>query len=67
MVSFEYKWIKSPYFEIMKYNTQKLRYHLRGDWMGRSFRWDWVNRGPVSQQVWNDEDPSLLKGPERQA
>jgi hypothetical protein len=25
------------------------------------------NRGPVSQQVWHDKDPSLLKGPERRA
>ena len=25
------------------------------------------NRGPVSQQVWHDKDPSLLKGPERQS
>jgi hypothetical protein len=24
-----------------------------------------VNRGPVSQQVWHDKDPSLLKGPEQ--
>jgi hypothetical protein len=24
-------------------------------------------RGPVSQQVWHDRDPSLLKGPERRA
>jgi hypothetical protein len=23
--------------------------------------------GPMSQQVWHDKDPSLLKGPERQA
>jgi hypothetical protein len=30
--------------------------------MGRSFRWDRKNRGPVSQQVWHDKDPSLLKG-----
>jgi hypothetical protein len=25
------------------------------------------NRGPVSQQVWHNKDPSLLKGPERRA
>jgi hypothetical protein len=25
------------------------------------------NGGPVSQQVWHDKDPSLLKGPERRA
>jgi hypothetical protein len=25
------------------------------------------NRGPMSQQVWHDKDPSLLKGPERRA
>jgi hypothetical protein len=25
------------------------------------------NRGPVSQQVLHDKDPSLLKGPERRA
>jgi hypothetical protein len=25
------------------------------------------NRGPVSQQVWHDKDPSLLKCPERLA
>jgi hypothetical protein len=35
--------------------------------MGRSFGWDRINRGPVSQQVWHDKDPSLLKGPERRA
>jgi hypothetical protein len=34
----------------------------------RSFGWDRINRGPVSQyavsqQVWHDKDPSLLKGP----
>jgi hypothetical protein len=23
------------------------------------------NQGPMSQQVWQDKDPSLLKGPER--
>ena len=39
----------------------------RGDWLGRSFGWDRKNRGPMSQQVWHDKDPSLLKGPERQA
>jgi hypothetical protein len=37
---------------------------VRGDWIGRSFGWDRKNRGPVSQQVWHDKDPSLLKGPE---
>jgi hypothetical protein len=31
----------------------------------RSFGWDRKNRGPVSQQVWHDKDPSLLKGLER--
>jgi hypothetical protein len=30
--------------------------------MGWSFGWDRKNRGPVSQQVWHDKDPSLLKG-----
>jgi hypothetical protein len=29
--------------------------------IGRSFRWDRKNRGTVSQQVWHDKDPSLLK------
>jgi hypothetical protein len=33
--------------------------------MGQSFWWDRKNRGPMSQQVWHDKDPSLLKGPER--
>jgi hypothetical protein len=28
--------------------------------MGRSLGWDRKNRGPASQQVWNDKDPSLL-------
>jgi hypothetical protein len=27
---------------------------VRGDWMGRSFRWDRKNRRPVSQHVWHD-------------
>jgi hypothetical protein len=31
--------------------------------MGRSFGWDQKNRSPISQQVWHDEDPSLLKDP----
>jgi hypothetical protein len=35
--------------------------------MGRSFGWDQKNRGPVSQQVWHDKDPSLLKSPKRRA
>jgi hypothetical protein len=35
--------------------------------MGRSFERDRENRGPVSQQVWHDKDPSLLKDPERNA
>jgi hypothetical protein len=26
-----------------------------------------INGGPVSQKVWHDKDPSLLKGPERRA
>jgi hypothetical protein len=38
---------------------------VRGDWMGRSFGRDRKNRGPVSQQVWHDKDPSLLESPER--
>ena len=29
--------------------------------------WDRVDRGPVSQQVWHDKDPSLLRGPKRRA
>jgi hypothetical protein len=29
----------------------------------RSFGWDRKIRGPVSQQVWRNEDPSLLRGP----
>jgi hypothetical protein len=33
----------------------------------KSFWWDRKNRGPVSQQVWHDKDPSLLKGPKRRA
>ena len=41
--------------------------YIKGDCMGRSFGWDRKNRGPVSQQVWHDKDPSLLKGPERRA
>jgi hypothetical protein len=40
---------------------------VRGVWIRRSFGWDRVNRGPVSQQVWHDQNPSLLKGPERRA
>jgi hypothetical protein len=39
---------------------------VRGDWMGRPFRWDRKYRGPMSQQVWHDKDPSLLKGVGRQ-
>jgi hypothetical protein len=35
--------------------------------MRRSFGSDWKNWGTVSQQVWHDKDPSLLKGPERRA
>jgi hypothetical protein len=31
----------------------------------RSFGWDRKNRGSVSQKVWHDKDPSLLKGHER--
>jgi hypothetical protein len=31
---------------------------------GVSFEWNQKNWGPVSQQVWHDKDPSLLKGPE---
>ena len=27
----------------------------------RSFEWDRVNRGPGSQQLWHDKDPSLHK------
>jgi hypothetical protein len=30
----------------------------------QSFGCDRINRGPVSQYVWHDKDPSLLKGPE---
>jgi hypothetical protein len=33
----------------------------------RSFGWDRINRGPLSQYVWHDKDPFLLKGPERRA
>jgi hypothetical protein len=36
----------------------------RGDLIRRSFGWDRKNRGPVSQQVWHDKDPSMLKGSE---
>jgi hypothetical protein len=32
--------------------------------MGPSFGWDRKTRGPVSLQVWQDKDPSLLKDPE---
>jgi hypothetical protein len=37
---------------------------VKGDWMARSLEWDRKKRGPVSQQVWNDKDLPLLKGPE---
>jgi hypothetical protein len=40
---------------------------VKGDCMVQCFEWDQKNRGPVSQQVWHDKDPSLLKGPERRA
>jgi hypothetical protein len=40
---------------------------IKGDWMGRSFGWDRKTRCHVSQQVWHDKDPSLLKGPECRA
>jgi hypothetical protein len=38
---------------------------VRGDWMKWSFQWQRRNRGPLSQWVWHDKDPFLLKGPER--
>jgi hypothetical protein len=31
--------------------------------MEQSFQWDRKNWGPMSQQVWHDKDPSLLKKP----
>jgi hypothetical protein len=31
------------------------------------FGWDRKNRGPVSQQVWHDKNPFLLKDPDRRA
>jgi hypothetical protein len=34
---------------------------VRGDLIRRSFGWDRENRGEVSQQVWHDKDPSLLR------
>jgi hypothetical protein len=37
---------------------------IRGEWIGRSFGWDLKNRGPVSEQVRHNKDPSLLKCPE---
>jgi hypothetical protein len=40
---------------------------VRGDWMVQSFGWDRKNGGSVSQQMWHNKDPSLLKGPERRA
>ena len=33
----------------------------------RSFGWDPQNRGPVSQQAWQNKDPSLYKGRVHQA
>jgi hypothetical protein len=32
--------------------------------MGLSFGGNRKNQGPMSQQVWHDKDPSLLKGAE---
>jgi hypothetical protein len=40
---------------------------LKSDWMGLSFGWNRKSRGPLSQQVWSDKDPSLLKGHKRRA
>ena len=34
---------------------------VQGDKMHGSFGWDLKNRGPVSQQVWHDKDPSPLE------
>jgi hypothetical protein len=41
--------------------------HPQACCVGRSFGWDRKSRGPVSQQVWHDGDPSLLGGPGRRA
>jgi hypothetical protein len=38
---------------------------LKGEWIAWTLRWDCIARRPVSQQVWHDNDPSVLKGHKR--
>jgi hypothetical protein len=38
---------------------------IRGDRMGAVLRLRPENRRPMSQKVWHDKDPPLLKGPEQ--
>jgi hypothetical protein len=59
--------IGDPWGSWLEYILFILTCVVRGNWMGRSFRWDRRNRGPVSHQVWYDKDPSLFKGSEHQA
>ena len=40
---------------------------VKSDQIGAALGRDYKNQGPVSQQVWHDKDPSLLKDRNHQA
>ena len=63
---------------LLLHDTNPLRIQVRIDPLhpfvcrksrlnGAVLRIETGKRGPVSQQVWQDKDPSLLKGPKRRA
>jgi hypothetical protein len=57
-------WISG--LEFIRFSTSPCMSYEATKWR-RSFWWDRISRGPVSQQVWQDKDTSLLKGHERRA
>jgi hypothetical protein len=44
--------------EAQRVSSVQIPLHVGRGW--RSFGWDRINRGPLSQYVWHEKEPSLL-------